>query len=337
MTLKSAYHCLNNQKFYHGEFSIVPIRYEDRYDIMKWRNEQIYHLRQGKILTKKDQDIYFSNIISILFKQENPDQILFSYLKNGNCIGYGGLVKINWVDNNAEISFLMNTELEELHFEYHWSIFLKLIQNVAFQELCLHKIYTYAYDLRPRLYEVLDKSGFKKDAILKEHIHFNSKYIDVHIDYKLNDYLSFENANLKDLQITYKWAIDPKIRKFAINKSKIDEEEHEKWFIGKISSDSCHFYIVNYLNDKIGSFRLDKKDEGIAWISYLLDPKYHGKGLGRNILEKGIEKADSINDIKALKANVYRDNQVSKYLFSDLGFFIESENGDLLTFKKLLT
>ena len=35
-----------------NEFKLVPIRYQDRYLIMKWRNEQLYHLRQESLLTK---------------------------------------------------------------------------------------------------------------------------------------------------------------------------------------------------------------------------------------------------------------------------------------------
>lgn len=336
MTHPSEYHCLKKQRFDYGEFSIVPIRFEDRFDIMKWRNEQIYHLRQEKVLNRKDQDLYFNNTISKLFGQKNPNQILFSYLEKGKCIGYGGLVKVNWVDKNAEISFIMDTNLEEKDFEYHWSLFLKLVQKVSFQELNFHKIYTYAYDLRPRLYDVLNKSGFKKDAILKEHVHFESKYIDVHIDYLINDYIIFQEAKSDDLDLTYKWANDTKIRMFAINKSRITEEDHKEWFLNIISSQSCYFFIIMYKNDKIGSFRLDIKDDGIAWISYLLDPIYHGKGLGRIILEKGIGIAESYSEILALKAHVFRKNQVSKYLFSDLSFSIESEDAGLLTFKKLL-
>jgi len=111
------YKCLNQNEFNFNEYKIVPIRFEDRLDIMKWRNEQIYHLRQVKPLTIDDQNNYFNNVISKLFEQEKPNQLLFSFLKNDVCIGYGGLVHINWIDKNAEISFIMNTELEEDYFE----------------------------------------------------------------------------------------------------------------------------------------------------------------------------------------------------------------------------
>ena len=89
-----SYKVLNKQVFKSDVFSIVPIRFEDRIDIMNWRNEQMYHLRQDKPLTEKSQENYFNESVARLFDQERPNQILFSYLKDGRCIGYGGLVHI---------------------------------------------------------------------------------------------------------------------------------------------------------------------------------------------------------------------------------------------------
>ncbi len=180
-----SYFCLNRQVFTSGEYSIVPIRSEDRYLIMNWRNEQLYHLRQTNQLTKGEQDYYFDTTISGLFQQEKPDQILFSFLKNNECIGYGGLVHINWRDKNAEISFLMDTILEHKYFQVIWRKFLFLIEGIVFDELAFHKAYVYAFDLRPHLYEVLLASGYFFDARLKDHCKFQDRYADVVIHSKL--------------------------------------------------------------------------------------------------------------------------------------------------------
>ena len=77
------YKCLKQQEYTLGNYSIVPLRYEDRFSIMKWRNEQIYHLRQARPLTEEDQQRYFDNVVAKLFDQSKPDQILFSYLEKG--------------------------------------------------------------------------------------------------------------------------------------------------------------------------------------------------------------------------------------------------------------
>ena len=181
------YICLHCQGQHFGDYSIVPLRYEDRFLIMKWRNEQIYHLRQAHPLTEDDQQRYFDNVVSKLYDNPKPDQILFSYLEKGECIGYGGLVHINWIDRNAEISFIMDTRLEKEHFEEHWSNCLTMLKAVAFDDLCLHKIYTYAFDLRPGLYTMLEANGFVREATLKGHCCFEGKYKNVVIHSFIND------------------------------------------------------------------------------------------------------------------------------------------------------
>ena len=155
----NTYRALKSQKFSKDQYSIVPLRYIDRMDILKWRNEQIYHLRQEKLLTEIDQENYFKNVVNKSFDQEKPNQLLFSLIKNDLCIGYGGLVHMNWNDKNAEISFIMDTKLEKKYFSTNWKIFLKLIEKVAFIELNFHKIFTFAIDLRPNLFPVIEDVG----------------------------------------------------------------------------------------------------------------------------------------------------------------------------------
>ncbi len=174
------YKVLKKQNFYRKNYSLVPIRYEDRYFIMQWRNEQMYHLRQNEPLTKEQQDLYFNNVVEPLFNVEKPIQILFSFLENKICIGYGGLVHINWADKNAEISFIMDTKFEKERFEEIWLIYLDLIEQVAFNDIKLIKIFTYAFDLRPRLYTCLEKAGYRLENTIEE---ANSRII-IHSKYK---------------------------------------------------------------------------------------------------------------------------------------------------------
>lgn len=180
----STYKVLNKQEFTSGEYKLVPIRIKDRYKIMQWRNEQIYHLRQSEPLTMEMQDAYFENVVSKLFDLEQPDQILFSLLKGDQSIGYGGLVHINWVDKNAEVSFVMNTDLEKEYFTSYWQLFTSLLDQVA-MELKFHKLYVYAFDLRPHLYKALEKCGYFKDAVLKDHCFFEGLFKDVVIYSKI--------------------------------------------------------------------------------------------------------------------------------------------------------
>jgi len=63
---------------------------------------------------------------------------------------------------------------------------LGLIEQVAFNELKLHKIFTYAFDLRPYLYKAIEEAGFVKEATLKSHCFFDDKFKDVIIHAKFN-------------------------------------------------------------------------------------------------------------------------------------------------------
>ena len=192
MSTQRIYKCLDKFSFEgNNGYSLVPLRMEDKYLIMQWRNEQLYHLRQPASLTQIDQDLYFNTTVAQLFEQEQPDQLLFSYLDpNQVCIGYGGLVHINWRDQHAEISFIMATELEKKYFSIHWKRYLSLIEQLAFTALKFHKIFTYAFDLRPHLYAVLEENRWIREAVLKDHFLHKNNYLDVVIHAKINEYAS---------------------------------------------------------------------------------------------------------------------------------------------------
>lgn len=326
----ATYKVLNRQVYTSGNYSIAPIRMEDRYAIMKWRNEQIYHLRQNQPLTEADQDAYFENVVAQLFEQDKPNQILFSYLENGECIGYGGLVHINWIDKNAEISFIMDTALEKEHFENHWGIYLKLIEEVAFQELELHKIFTYAFDNRPKLYPALEKAGFKLDARLREHCLFEGKFIDVLIHTKIHTKLSLRKATQEDVSLTFDWANHSETRQYSFSKEWFNLDTHTSWFTSKISNPDCLYKILDDNGLPVGSIRLDiKEQEGI--ISYLIAPGHKGRGFGNKIVQMFLSdlKNEGIG-VKKVVGLVQTDNIASIKIFESLGFHkIQHDNGVL--------
>jgi RimJ/RimL family protein N-acetyltransferase len=333
------YKCLSKKVYSSGRYSLIPIRFEDRYNIMQWRNEQIYHLRQAEPLTKEKQDGYFENVVAKLFDQEQPTQILFSLLEGDKCIGYGGLVHINWIDKNAEISFIMETALEMENFESIWLMYLSLIEDVAFNELKIHKIYTYAFDLRPKLYKVLSKANFIEDARLKEHAYFSDTFIDVVIHSKIQHSIQLRKANLEDIQTTFNWATNEEVRKYSFNKSTILFDEHKKWFESKLIDPNCFYYIMNLGTNMLGSIRVDfdfEKEVGI--ISYLISPDFHGKGFGKILLEK-IED-ELLKDINSstitLTGLVLEENKASIKIFEKLNYHLALKDKDVLTFSKTI-
>ncbi|HPF01103.1 MAG TPA: GNAT family N-acetyltransferase [Bacteroidales bacterium] len=332
----NTYRVLHKQTFVSGQYSIVPIRMEDRWLIMQWRNEQIYHLRQQEPLTEDAQDAYFNNVISALYDQRMPSQVLFSFLENGSFIGYGGLVHIDHEKLTAEISFIMDTALEKEFFVHHWSTFLSLIEKVAFEELGLHTIFTYAYNLRPRLYEALEACGFKLESKLPAHVEIDGVMTDVLIHSKRASYY-LRSATAADVDITFKWASDKEIRKYSFSQQKIEYSEHERWFTNKINDASCEYYILCSIDKCIGSIRFEMNEKNEAMISYLIDSGFHGKGFGTAILKLGIQmirwKKPHINSVYGM---VKSENPASVRIFEKLGFTASEADSGTLRFDKTL-
>lgn len=315
------YKVLNLDEISDGQYKIVPVRYEDRFNIMKWRNEQMYHLRQSKPLSEDDQERYFTNVVAQLFDKEQPDQILFSYLEGDVCIGYGGLVHINWIDKNAELSFIMDTKLEAKYFEFHWQTYLGLIEKVAFTNIGLHKVFTYAFDLRPHLYKVIEDVGFELEARLKEHCLYDGIFKDVLIHSKWNTALLYRKPIMSDAQLYFDWTNDADVRKFSYHSDEISFDDHINWFEGKLNDENCFMYLFYYAPQKyVGQVRIQKSDETNAEIGVSIDKRYRGKGLASVIISKA--SAEFLNNQQSciIHAYIKEENVSSAKGFEKAGY-----------------
>ena len=314
------YKVLNKQIYSKGEHSIIPIRFEDRFDIMKWRNEQMYHLRQKELLTIENQDNYFNTIVSDLFIQDKPQQLLFSYLKNNECIGYGGLVHINWEDKKAEISFIMNTELEKTDFDTNWSLYLELIEQLAFKELGVRALFTYAYDLRPHLYPTLEKNGFELKSRLKNQIIIDGEHKDVLIHEKQNprNAIKLRKAEKADVNLIFDWSNDELVREQSYNSQKIELKAHIKWYNNKYQDPKSLFLILELKNEPFGLVRFDIQKQN-AIVGVLIGSNYRGKGLSINSLILACSEYFKSND-KPILAYIKETNKASITAFGKAGF-----------------
>ena len=321
MIFPTTYRVLSTNTFFADSYAIVPIRYEDRMKIMQWRNEQIYHLRQAKLLTKDDQEDYFTDVVFKLFNQEKPSQILFSYLENGECIGYGGLVHINWIDKNAEISFIINPALEKDGFYKHWKIYLDLLEKVAFEELQLHKIYTYAFDLRPHLYEAVEAVGYVKEAELKEHCYFDGRFISAIIHSKINNSVSIRKAHANDVKITHEWANDEDTRRSSFLSDAIPFDRHEKWWLSKLDNKKTCYFICEVGQQEAGIVRFDASDkDNLYTIGITVSPQFRGRGLSDKFLKRACSAFFQSNNNAIVEAYIKKENVASIKAFERAGF-----------------
>ena len=285
--MQRLYKCLSNLEYVYEDYKLIVIRDEDMYPIMQWRNEQIDILRQKEPLTKEKQEWYFRNVVDKLFEVEKPNQLLFGFLENDILIGYGGFVHIDWESQNAEISFLTDSKrLEPDMFSKDWESFLNLIKRIANLELDFTKIYTYSYDIRPKLYQILKKNNFIEEARLKNHISINDKQYDVFIHSYFFEPIFFRMANQEDVTLYFKWVNDSSVRNNSLQNEPVKYEGHYKWFISKLNNENYRFYLFfNKQNTAVGQVRIESEDsETIIGIS--VDESYRGKSLSSKMLVK---------------------------------------------------
>lgn len=174
------YLCLKQQEFAKGDYTLVPFREEDLFLIMDWRNAQMAILRQKTPLTHEEQETYYNDVILPSGNEEHPKQILFSILLKGKCIGYGGLVHIDWGANEAEVSFLVDSVRKEgsPHYVSDFKAFLQMIKVAAFGDLGLDTLMTETYDVRPVHIATLESEGFVEERRIKEGKEINGVKID---------------------------------------------------------------------------------------------------------------------------------------------------------------
>lgn len=139
--------------------------------------------------------------------------------------------------------------------------------------------------------------------------------------------LYLRKANSLDKKIVYEWANDSDTRKNSFNTEPIPWENHEKWYQkimdsmkSKETEKSVLFICMDFMIP-VGSVRIDKKEEGIAEISYTVAPDYRGNGYGQKmiiLLENEIKK--NYPEINILAAEVKNDNLASSRIFEKLEF-----------------
>jgi UDP-2,4-diacetamido-2,4,6-trideoxy-beta-L-altropyranose hydrolase len=136
--------------------------------------------------------------------------------------------------------------------------------------------------------------------------------------------LRLRRALPEDVDITYKWANDPVIRAHAFSREPIPRESHAGWFLKKIGDRLCYYFLAFENDQPAGSIRFDLNGHE-AIISYLLDPAFHGRGYGTQLLKNGIEllladRSFQLKKIAKITGLVLPENIPSVKSFEKLNF-----------------
>lgn len=152
---------------------------EKRYltQLKEWRNRQTNILRQYFYLTDFDQERWLAQL------KGDRRQALFALLtkKNGRLvfIGYGGLTNLDLINRRGEISFVVDPRraVRPAVYQKDWQAALYLFCAYGFEQLNLNRLFTDTFANRRQHTEILEKFGFRREGVLRQHYFKNGQYL----------------------------------------------------------------------------------------------------------------------------------------------------------------
>ncbi len=126
-------------------------------------------------------------------------------------------------------------------------------------------------------------------------------------------------TTVDDLMIYFNWANEPQTRLQSFSSKPIALSEHQNWFKDKMSSSSCHLYLLEYKGIPAGQIRFDIRKKAV--LSYSIAPEARGKGLSTYLLQKGVEQFKKDRQEKMpIVGFVKEQNIPSNRAFTKLGY-----------------
>jgi RimJ/RimL family protein N-acetyltransferase len=177
------YRALSSGHYIESDLDLKPVKPSEIESIRTWRNAQLEVLRQKRAISKRQQRRYFRNEVFADYSNVYPRQILFSIRESGELIGYAGLVHIDWSNQRAEVSFLLDPRISEGTQRYTgvFKSTLRILKRVAFSDLGLNRIFTETFSGRSSHVDVLVSCGFVEEGRMREHIFHDGTFRDSQI------------------------------------------------------------------------------------------------------------------------------------------------------------
>ena len=136
----------------------------------------------------------------------------------------------------------------------------------------------------------------------------------------MNKIMTSETIKLKTLELddfedVFEWRKNLITRKMFRYTGRVDRNKFYDIFVNYLNDLS---FIALYNDNKIGFIRLENMHRGTYEISINVNPKYRGKGYGKRILNKLLEK--KINGVDLIFSSIKKNNIPSIKLFLSCGF-----------------
>ena len=124
--------------------------------------------------------------------------------------------------------------------------------------------------------------------------------------------IKLRKVEYSDIDLLYRWANDPIVRKNSFNSAPISFDAHKDWFNKMMDDPSVFQFILMDENTPVGQIRLNINGED-AEIGYSVASEYRGRGYGHKLLQLLVCLVkEDYPQIKRLIAKVKPENSVSK-------------------------
>lgn len=90
----------------------------------------------------------------------------------------------------------------------------------------------------------------------------------------------FTKVTEKDVDLIYRWSNDAETRKNSLVTTRVDYENHVKWFKAKVADPGCFFFILYHDDDPVAQLRIQVENNGMGRISYSVAREYRERGYG---------------------------------------------------------
>jgi RimJ/RimL family protein N-acetyltransferase len=147
--------------------------------------------------------------------------------------------------------------------------------------------------------------------------------------------LALRTATADDVDLYYRWAVDPDVRRQSFSSGDIPYDDHVAWFRRRLADPDSVLFVLVEGDTPVGQIRFTINRDRDAEIGYSVAREARGRGLARVLVEMGVA-AMAGRGIKTIVARVKPENLASVAVFRRCGFE-EDASGDPLVFRKRLT
>jgi len=132
--------------------------------------------------------------------------------------------------------------------------------------------------------------------------------------------IALREATFDDAELLHEWRNDPTTREQSFSRDEVDQTTHRRWLSAKLAArDHTRIWIVTAEGNDVGQIRYEKR-EGFAEISFSVDARFRGRGMGRRMLEVSAARACRELGVNEVRGLVKLTNAASLAVFERAGF-----------------